>query len=114
LKGSVAEDRALAYLLALGHTLLARNYRIPGGELDLITRQGDVIVFTEVRQRRTARYGNPLESVTPRKVALLRRAALHYLIKEHGRDDLTCRFDVVGILGSEALGELKYLENVFG
>ncbi|WP_456832089.1 YraN family protein [Deinococcus sp. UYEF24] len=114
MKGSVAEDRALAHLLALGHELLARNYRIPGGEIDLITRQGGVIVFTEVRQRRGSQYGGPLESVTPRKVALLQRAALHYLVKVHGREDLTCRFDVVGILGSEALGELTHLENVFG
>ena len=114
MKGSVAEDRALAHLLALGHELLARNYRLPGGELDLITRQGGVIVFTEVRQRRGARYGGPLESVTPHKVALLHRAALHYLVQVHGRDDLACRFDVIGILGSETHGKLTHLENVFG
>lgn len=112
MKGAGAEDRALAHLLGLGHDLLARNYRIPGGEIDLITRIGGVTVFTEVKQRRTARYGSPLESVTPRKLALLRRAALHYLIQAHGRDDLPCRFDVIGILGSEADGELTHLENV--
>jgi len=112
MKGAGAEDRALAHLLALGHDLLARNYRIPGGEIDLITRVGGVIVFTEVKQRRTAHYGSPLESVTPRKLALLRRAAVHYLSAVHGHDDLACRFDVIGILGSEAGGELTHLENV--
>ena len=112
MKGSGAEDRALAHLLGLGHVLLARNYRIRGGEIDLVTRQGGVIVFTEVRQRRSDAYGSPLESLTPRKMALLSRAALHYLARELGRDDLPCRFDVVSIRGSEAAGELTHLENV--
>lgn len=114
MKGAAAEDRALAHLLGLGHALLVRNYRIPGGELDLITRDGETIVFTEVKQRRSDAYGSPLESLTPRKVALLRRAALFYLVREHGRDDLYCRFDVVSIRGSEAGGELMHLENVLG
>ena len=114
MKGSAAEDRALAHLLERGHKLLTRNYRIPGGELDLITQVSGVIVFTEVRQRKSDTYGSPLESVTPRKVALLRRAALQYLVRVHGRDDLHCRFDVVSIRGSETLGELTHLENVLG
>ncbi|WP_424951337.1 YraN family protein [Deinococcus sp.] len=114
MKGAGAEDRALAHLLRLGHELLERNYRIPGGELDLITCHGGVIVFTEVKQRRSGAYGTPLESVTPRKAALLQRAALQYLIRAHGREDLACRFDVIGILGSETGGHLTHLENVFG
>jgi putative endonuclease len=114
MKGSGAEDRALAHLLAAGHELLARNYRIPGGELDLITRQSGVIVFTEVKQRRSDAYGSPLESLTARKLALLERAALHYLSREYGRDDLPCRFDVIAIRGSEAGGELTHLENILG
>ena len=112
MKGSVAEDRALAHLLALGHTLLRRNYRIPGGEIDLITCVGGVIVFSEVKQRRGERYGSALESLTPRKQALLLRAALHYLAREHGRDDLPCRFDLLLIQGAEASGELTHLQDV--
>lgn len=76
MKGAEAEDRALAELLRQGHKLLARNYRIPGGELDLITRDGPYIVFSEVRQRKSARFGSAAQSVTPRKLALLRRADL--------------------------------------
>ncbi len=114
MKGSGAEDRALAYLLGLGHVLLARNYRIPGGELDLVTRDGETLVFTEVRQRAQDRYGSPLESLTKRKLALLHRAALTYLSREHGRDDLPCRFDLVSIWGGEQDGELSHLENISG
>lgn len=91
MKGAEAEDRALAELLRQGHELLARNYRIPGGELDLITRDGPYIVFSEVRQRKSARFGSAAQSVTPRKLALLRCAALTYLQREHQRDDLPCR-----------------------
>ncbi|GGJ84185.1 YraN family protein [Deinococcus aquiradiocola] len=111
MKGAHAEDRALAHLLAAGHTLLARNYRVPGGELDLVTLDGPVTVFTEVRQRRGVAHGSALESVTPRKVALLRRAALTYLTREHGRDDLPCRFDVIVVQGDERSGPLTHLQN---
>lgn len=112
MKGAEAENRALAHLLSQGHQLLARNYRVPGGELDLITREGAVLVFTEVRQRRRPTFGSALESVTPRKAALLRRAALAYLVREHGRDDLACRFDVVTIEGAAESGELRHLRDV--
>ena len=112
MRGALAEDRALAHLLSLGHRLLARNYRVPGGELDLITQDGGVTVFTEVRQRTGARYGGALESVTSRKQALLRRAALAYLTREYGRDDLSCRFDLITVSGDERRGELAHLQDV--
>ena len=107
MKGADAEDRALSALLAQGHTLLARNYRLPGGEIDLITRLDGVVVFSEVRQRRSARYGSALESVTPRKLALMRRAAVTYLLNELGRDDLPCLLQVVSIEGTAASGVLS-------
>lgn len=106
MKGAEAEDRALAELLRQGHTLLARNYRIPGGELDLVTQDGPVIVFTEVRQRASARFGSAAESVTPRKLALMQRAALSYLLREHGRDDLPCRLQVLSIDGGAQSGAI--------
>ncbi len=106
MKGADAEDRALATLLSQGHHLLARNYRIPGGELDLVTRMGEVFVFSEVRQRGHARFGSALESVTPRKLALLRRAALTYLLREQGRDDLPCALQLISIEGPAATGAL--------
>lgn len=114
MKGQDAEDRALAHLLTLGHTLLARNYRIPGGEIDLITRDGEVMVFTEVRQRRNTRHGGAAYSLTPRKLALLQRAALTYLTRTHGRDDLPCRLDAVLIEGEAAAGQLIHLPNISG
>ncbi|WP_420594800.1 YraN family protein [Deinococcus sp.] len=105
--GAEAEDRALAELLAQGHTLLARNYRIPGGEIDLITDEGGVLVFSEVRQRGSAQFGSALESVTPRKLELMHKAALEYLMRERGRDDLPCRMQVISIEGTAQTGRLS-------
>lgn len=107
MKGADAEDRALSVLLSLGHTLLSRNYRIKGGEIDLVTLHGGVYVFSEVRQRRSNKYGSALESVTPRKLELMRRAALSYLLREQGRDDLPCLLQVISIEGEAASGELS-------
>ncbi|GAA0506530.1 YraN family protein [Deinococcus depolymerans] len=110
MKGADAEDRAEAHLRALGREVLRRNYRVPGGEIDLISREPDgTLVFTEVRQRRSARFGSAAESVTPRKLALMRRAALGYLTRELGRDDLPCRLEVLTIDGRALDGRLSLL-----
>ena len=110
MKGADAEARAEAHLLGLGREVLARNYRIPGGEIDLVTREpGATLVFTEVRQRRQGRYGSAAESVTPRKLALMHRAALAYLTRELGRDDLPCRLEVLTIDGPAATGTLSLI-----
>lgn len=111
MKGAEAEVRAAAHLQGLGRELLARNYRLPGGEIDLVSRTPDgTLVFTEVRQRRSARYGSAAESVTPRKLALMHRAALTYLTRECGRDDLPCRLEVLTIEGEAQTGPLHLWE----
>ncbi|WP_261664652.1 YraN family protein [Deinococcus sp. Marseille-Q6407] len=109
MKGAAAEDRAARYLEAQGRELLARNYRIPGGEIDLVSREGACLVFTEVRHRSHSRYGSAAESVTPRKLALMQRAALEYLSRELGRDDLPCRLEVLTIDGDVNSGTLQLL-----
>lgn len=108
MKGADAEARAAAHLAGLGREILARNYRIPGGEIDIVSREaGGTLVFTEVRQRRSSAYGSAAESVTPRKLALMWRAAQTYLVRECGRDDLPCRLEVLTIDGAAATGELR-------
>lgn len=72
-----------------------------------MSRDGEVLVFTEVRQRRSARFGDAAESVTPRKLALMGRSALTYLVRELGRDDLPCRLEVLTIDGPAETGTLR-------
>ena len=79
--------------------LLARNYRCPLGEVDLIALDGRTIVFVEVKTRRAADGGSPFDAVDPHKQRQIARAAEHYLDAErlHERD---VRFDVIGVMPS--------------
>lgn len=86
---------AKAHLEARGLRLVQRNYRCPRGEIDLIMREGEMLVFVEVRYRRGTRFGSGAESVDRRKQARLIAAATDYL-QRHGRG-APARFDVVAI-----------------
>jgi putative endonuclease len=108
-----SEEQAKSYLLSRGYRLLAENYLVRGGELDLVVQEGEVIVFVEVRQRRSRRYGSAAESISAQKIARLRRAALHYLATRYGRDDLPVRFDAIVIEGSRDRFAIQHLEAAF-
>lgn len=107
-----AEETAKSHLLSRGYELLAENYAVRGGELDLVMRHGDAVVFVEVRQRKTNAYGGAAESITLRKLQRLRKTALHYLVSTFGRDDLPVRFDAVLVTGSKTNFRLEHLENI--
>lgn len=109
-RGREAEQRAYDYLVAQGLTPVARNYRAPGGEIDLIMRQRDTLVFVEVRFRRHARFGTAAESVNRLKQARLRVAAEHYLQRNARCRTHACRFDVVALDGETGL---QWLQNAF-
>ena len=95
--GQLAEDRALAYLQQRGLKLVARNFRCKGGEIDLILTEpaSNLLVFVEVRQRRSQRYGGAAASVTRGKQAKLIIAAQVFL--QRYTDLPACRFDVIAI-----------------
>lgn len=109
LRGASAETRALRHLQARGCRLVARNWRCRGGELDLVMRDAETLLFVEVRSRARADYGSALESVTARKRAHLILAAQKFLAAhpEHGARAM--RFDVVAIDGDR----LEWLEAAF-
>ena len=94
--GKAAEERACAYLNTQGLQLLTRNYHCRRGEIDLVMRHGQYLVFIEVRYRRSARFGSAAESVDGRKQGRLLAAAQHYL-QQHRVQTQPCRFDVVAI-----------------
>ena len=93
--GGAGEDEAARFLIRHGLELVARNYRTRHGEIDLIARDGDTLVFVEVRLRSDARFGGALESITPGKVRRIVAAARHYLMGLPRPP--ACRFDVVCI-----------------
>lgn len=107
-----AETVAKRYLLTRGYALLAENYAVRGGEIDLVMQQGEVIVFVEVRQRKSAHYGSAAASITPQKLARLRKTALHYLVRTFERDDLAVRFDAVLVEGKREDFRLEHLTHI--
>ena len=96
--GGYGEARAARYLVEEhGMVVLDRNWRCEMGELDLVLRDGDVLVFCEVKTRSDARFGSPLEAVGPAKVARLRRLAARWM-GEHEVHVEHVRLDLLGIL----------------
>ncbi len=97
--GDSFEQRACAELERAGLKLLARNYTTRHGELDLVMRDGDSVVFVEVRYRKSASHGDAAASVTIGKQTKLVLAAQHWLAVHPQYARHTCRFDVVSYDG---------------
>ena len=96
-RGEWAEDLAAQHLLANGLKPVQRNHRCRWGEIDLIMRDRQTLVFVEVRFRSRANYGNGAQSVDARKQCKLINAAEHYLQSHATLRDVPCRFDVVSV-----------------
>ncbi len=94
--GRWGEDLAVHHLEQLGYEIVERNYRRPGGEIDIVAREGERWAFVEVRTRRGNAFGEPEESVTQRKQARLAATARLYL-QEHDCGDVDWGIDVVAI-----------------
>ncbi|HWR90571.1 MAG TPA: YraN family protein [Dissulfurispiraceae bacterium] len=109
--GARGEEIAAAYLMKKGYALLHRNYRTPLGEADIVMRDGDTVVFVEVKTRRSDTFGQPFESVHTGKQERLRRIALYFL-KHHPREG-PVRFDVVSILNENGKPVINHITEAF-
>ncbi len=109
--GDRGEREAARFLRRAGLKVLLRGYRTSEGEIDLIARDGETLVFVEVKSRRA---GSPAEAVTPEKQRRLTLAALHFL-KRHHLLEQRCRFDVVAIVWPEGRhpASIEHLRNAF-
>ena len=110
--GAWGEKLALRYLERRGYRLVERNYRTRYGELDLILREGDTLVFVEVKLRRGLGFGDPIEAVTPRKQTTIRALAEQYLSDRDPAFD-AIRFDVVAILVEGDQPRVHHLRDAF-
>ncbi len=108
--GAGAEDIACTHLENSGLSLVERNYRCPAGEIDLIMRDRDGLVFVEVRYRRHDAFGSAAESVSSAKQSRIVTTAAHYLQRQRGEPP--CRFDVVAI-GGEAPHRIEWIRDAF-
>jgi putative endonuclease len=111
--GRYGEDVAARHLLEAGFDVLARNWRCSAGEIDIVARDGDVVVICEVKTRSSLTYGLPAEAVTARKAARLRELALWWL-REHPAGGSPVRFDVVSVLRSgRGAASVQHLRGAF-
>jgi putative endonuclease len=110
--GKLGEDLAAGYLERRGWTILGRNVRTAAGEIDLLARDGEALVFLEVRTRSSRDYGTPEESITPAKRERLERCALTYLTA-HAEPDRDWRIDLIAIeLSRGRVSRLEHYEHV--
>ena len=100
--GNQAERQAELLLKQAGLTVLDRNYRCKQGELDLVMRDADTVVFVEVRYRRSSQWGSAAETVDARKQKRVIAAAQHYLLTHPQLAKHPCRFDVIAANGNSA------------
>ena len=93
--------------------LVSRNYRCRRGELDLVMRDADTLVFVEVRRRTSVAFGGGIDSVDARKRVRLVAAAEHYMMVNRIGDDRPCRFDVVAIDGPSRYATIEWVCGAF-
>ncbi len=111
LLGTGAESRAARQLRAAGLELLQQNYRCRMGELDLVAREGDMLVVAEVRLRTSARFGGAAASITRAKQRRIVRATRHLLARYPAMQRLRIRFDALLVPAGE--GEIEWIRNAF-
>ncbi len=114
LVGREAEQAACEFLQAQGLKLLERNFRVRGGEIDLVMSDATVVVFVEVRARQHGGFMHPAESITARKRRRLINAGTRYLQRSGGLHTTRSRFDVVCIFGAGAGRKLEWIKGAFG
>lgn len=113
--GNRGEDLACEFLSKQGYKILERNYRIRGGEIDIVAREGEWLIFVEVKTRYSHEYGVPQESITPYKMRALLKTALFYVVKSKWGDK-PYRLDLVAIdyANSQDQPEVELIKNISG
>lgn len=111
-KGKLGEESVCRYLTERGYTIAVRNYRIKGGEIDIIAENGDYIAFVEVKSRRPDSLVSGFEAVNKRKKGLIIRAASDYCCKHPNM--LQPRFDVAQvIIEGDSVLSIDYIINAY-
>lgn len=113
--GNMGEDAAVKYLKRKRYIILDRNFNIHGGEIDIIAKKGDYVVFVEVKTRSSEEYGNGAEAVNRVKQQRIIKAAQVYMLN---LGDVPIRFDVVAVNGQMKnekfkVEKIEHIENAF-
>jgi len=96
-RGNEGETLAAECLKKRGYKIVCRNFTSRRGEIDIVAKDGQYLVFIEVKTRTSTYFGHPSEAVTPQKAERIRKTALYYLMKNR-LNETPCRFEVVSIM----------------
>lgn len=107
--GSEKEQVAGSFLQMQGYTVLEYNFYTKYGEIDIVAKDGEYLVFVEVKYRSNARNGFPEEAISYKKMQKITKAAQYYMLRHGLTEDIPCRFDAVVILGHEQ----RLIKNAF-
>ncbi len=111
--GQEAEATAVSFLKKKGFKILYKNYRTPVGEIDIIAKEKDTIVFIEVKARTSTYYGLPKEAVTAKKQQQIIKTALWYLKEKQLHNKSKIRFDVIAILLTNNKTKIEHIKEAF-
>ncbi len=116
-RGRIYEELAADYLISRGLCVVSKNFYCKSGELDLVCREQQELVFVEVKFRKNAAFGNPTEMISFSKQRKLAKTAEFFLLQNSQYRDLPCRFDVVGITGQtpgqQNSPKIDWIKNAF-
>ena len=110
--GEEGEALAVRYLKKAGYKIIETNYRTRLGEIDIIAKDKDTIVFVEVKTRTSVQFGSPKWAVTPKKQKKISMVALYYL-KATNQSAAKARFDVVTIISNRDKPQVEIIQNAF-
>ncbi|MBN2789994.1 MAG: YraN family protein [Candidatus Delongbacteria bacterium] len=111
--GTIGEDIAAGYLSTLGYEIIKRNFQYSNfGEIDIIAKDKNVLVFVEVKANRTSQFGNPVLRVGISKQRQIYKVAQIYMLYNNIRNT-DCRFDVIAIEMGYEKNEITHIENAF-
>lgn len=110
--GEKGEALAVRRLKKAGYKIIETNYRNRLGEIDIIAKENDTIVFVEVKSRRSAHFGNPKQAVTLQKQKKISMVALYYL-KTMDLNTARARFDVVTVISNRDTPQVEIIRNAF-
>lgn len=110
--GNWGEEAAVGLLKKKGYIILERNFRGERGEIDIIARDNETLVFVEVKTRLQKTFGNPEDAVDNRKQAQIGKIAMVYLMEKDLKEK-DCRFDVVAVFKAGTKTEIRHIEDAF-
>lgn len=111
--GNIGEKLACKYLSEQKINIIKTNFRNKIGEIDIIAKEGETLLFIEVKTRGSAKFGLPREAINYKKINKIKNTAISYLKYSHLLDKVSIRFDCIEIIGDINDYQINYLKNIF-